>query len=202
MNFVTLLLINVDVVTPSMGFDIHSQNNMEIISIPLAGSLKHKDTLGNDFVITQGEVQVMSAGTGIAHSEYNNSNRENVNFLQIWVIPKKMNIGPRYSQQQFDPSKRQGQWQLIVSPDGRAGSVEINQDAFFSMVDLKAGEGINYDKYLETNGVYLFVISGALNAGTQKLQARDGMGIENASRLELKALEETQLLLMEVPMYL
>jgi len=144
MGFGTLRVINDDVVAPSMGFGTHPHQNMEIISLPLRGALKHKDTMGNSHVIKKGEVQAMSAGTGVSHSEYNNSKTEDVNFLQIWVMPKKLNIAPNYSQKEFSAEQRKNKFQLVVSPDGRENTVSINQDAFFSLSDLKEGKTIEY----------------------------------------------------------
>jgi redox-sensitive bicupin YhaK (pirin superfamily) len=131
MGFGALRVINDDTVAPSMGFGTHPHRDMEIISIPLSGELKHKDTIGNDFVIKPGEVQTMSAGTGIMHSEYNNSEKDDVNFLQIWVMPKQNGIAPAYSQKDFNSEERENAFQLVVSPDGRNNSATINQDAFF-----------------------------------------------------------------------
>lgn len=183
-----------------MGFGTHPHQNMEIISVPLSGSLKHKDTMGNDFVIRKGEVQAMSAGTGIAHSEYNNSADEDVNFLQIWVLPKKMDITPNYSQKEFSLDDRKNKLQLVVSPDGRDNSVEINQDAFFSLLTLDEGESLEYKNYLNENGVYFFVIDGELSVGDHLLQKRDGLGQEDGSSHQLNASKKTELLIMEVPM--
>ena len=200
MGFGTLRVINDDVVAPSMGFGTHPHRDMEIISIPLAGALRHKDTMGNDFVIKKGEVQAMSAGTGIAHSEYNNSSEEETNFLQIWVIPEKQGTTPQYSQKAFDPKERQGKFQLVVSPDGRNDSVKIGQKAFFSMANLEAGEELTYDYYNNKNGVYAFVIDGALEIAEHQLNQRDGLELTGGESLALKALAPTEILLMEVPL--
>lgn len=202
MGFGALRVINDDVVAPSHGFGTHPHNNMEIISVPLKGSLKHKDTMGNDFVIKKGEVQAMSAGTGISHSEYNNSESEHVNFLQIWVMPKEQNIEPNYSQKEFSEDKRKNQFQLVVSPDGRDNSVKINQDAFFSLASLEAGNEIEYNKYLFQNGAYIFLISGEIkinDSDSSRLSKRDGLGVLDFDKLQISATEDAEILLMEVP---
>lgn len=200
MGFGALRVINDDVVAPSMGFGTHPHQNMEIISVPLSGGLKHKDTMGNEYVIRKGEVQAMSAGIGIAHSEYNNSPDDDVNFLQIWVLPKKMDITPNYSQKEFKEVERENKFQLVVSPDGRENSVEINQDAFFSLIKIEAGKQLEYSKYLQDNGVYFFVLEGDVNVDGQLLNRRDGLGIEGKDQISLKSDKEVELLVMEVPM--
>lgn len=200
MGFGVLRVINDDVVSPGKGFGTHSHKNMEIISIPLRGSLKHKDTMGSDFVIKKGEIQIMTAGTGVSHSEYNNSAEEDVNFLQIWVLPKKHDITPNYSQKEFAEEKRENQFQLVASPDGRQNSVEMNQDAFFSLSKLDKGENISYSKYLSANGVYVFLLEGELSVNDQALSKRDGLGIEGAEKIEFQASRDSEVLVMEIPM--
>jgi redox-sensitive bicupin YhaK (pirin superfamily) len=157
-EFGTLRVINDDVVQPGAGFATHSHNNMEIISIPLYGELKHKDTIGNQHIIKNGEVQIMSAGTGIAHSEYNNSNTDIVSFLQIWVRPKQKDITPIYAQAKFPLDQCINQFQLIISPDGRDGSLKINQDAFFSLVKLTKDTKLKYTLYNPGNYLYLYIL--------------------------------------------
>jgi hypothetical protein len=200
MSFGTLRVINDDVIDPSTGFDTHSHQNMEIISIPLSGKLHHKDTMGNDFKIAAGEVQVMSAGTGISHSEYNDSNSESANFLQIWVFPKKNNIVPSYAQKEFSTEGRKNKFQLIVSPAGIEGAVKIDQDAYFSLIELDKDHQADYQKYEEQNGVYFFVIDGELQIGDQGLSKRDGLGLEKVDNINLKASLSSSILVMEVPM--
>jgi redox-sensitive bicupin YhaK (pirin superfamily) len=200
MNFGALRVLNDDFIAPTKGFDTHPHRNMEIISVPLSGALYHKDTIGNEHVIKYGEIQAMSAGTGISHSEYNQSDEEVTNFLQIWVIPKFTELLPSYSQKSFDPSQRNGKFQLIVSPDGREGSVVINQDAFFSLVDLREGEVLNYKKYIPENGVYLFNIKGKLKVNETELETRDGVGFTNVEELKLESQTASEVLVMEVPM--
>lgn len=202
MGFGVLRVINDDVVAPSRGFGTHPHRDMEIISIPLKGALRHKDTMGNETVIKRGEVQAMSAGTGIAHSEYNNSDTEETNFLQIWVIPEKQGTTPKYSQREFDASKRKDNFQLVVSPDGRNNSVEIGQKAFFSMIDMSIGSKQTYEKYNSSNGVYVFVIEGALEIGEHHLSKRDSLEISSEGTLELKATSDAEVLIMEVPLFI
>jgi redox-sensitive bicupin YhaK (pirin superfamily) len=199
MGFGALRVINDDTVAPSMGFGTHPHRDMEIISIPLSGELKHKDTIGNDFVIKPGEVQTMSAGTGIMHSEYNNSEKDDVNFLQIWVMPKQNGIAPAYSQKDFNSEERENAFQLVVSPDGRNNSATINQDAFFSMSNMQSGSELKYSHYLETNGSYIFVLKGRIEVDGQTLEARDGLGVVGHNEIQLKANEDSEILIMEVP---
>lgn len=176
MNFGLLRVINDDVVQPSAGFATHPHRNMEIISIPLAGSLRHQDSMGNKQVIGTGEIQTISAGTGITHSEHNNSEHEKVNFLQIWVMPKTLNVSPRYEQRKID-RQQNNNFNLIVAPTGTLDCVGINQDAFFSIAKMDAGRTITYEKYNNNNGVYFFIIDGKASIGRQKLNKRDGIGI-------------------------
>ncbi|MCB1985271.1 MAG: pirin family protein [Burkholderiales bacterium] len=199
-KFGTLRVINDDAVQPGMGFAMHSHENMEIISIPLSGALQHKDSMGNHPVIQSGEVQIMSAGTGISHSEYNHSTTENVNFLQIWILPKVLNIPPRYAQKRFDPEKRQNRFQLIVSPDCTQDSISINQDAYFSLAEFDEERTINYSLHRQDNGVYIFVIAGAVTLGDICLNERDGAEIMDSPALELRAQKGTHLLCMEIPL--
>ena len=200
MNFGVLRVINDDIIAPTMGFGTHPHQNMEIISVPISGSLKHKDTMGNEYVIKKGEVQTMSAGSGIAHSEFNNSETEKANFLQIWVLPKKLNITPSYSQKEFSEKERENQFQLIVSPDGRKGSAQINQDAFFSITRLEAKQELCYRKYIKENGVYFFIIDGSLKIDDDELSTRDGLGVEGSDQFMLKAYGASEVLVMEVPL--
>ena len=200
MNFGLLRVINDDIVKPSMGFGTHPHENMEIVSIPLIGSLRHQDSMGNKHVINAGEVQIMSAGSGLTHSEYNNSEKEDVNFLQIWVFPKDKNIPPRYGQRYFDSADRQNKFQVLVSPQKSENEIWINQDAWFSMADIEAGKEIIYQKHLNANGVYFFVVEGSVDIEGTSLERRDGLGLEHGESLTIKAKSNTQLLVIEVPM--
>ncbi len=198
MGFGTLRVLNDDVVQPSQGFGTHPHENMEIISIPLAGSLRHKDSMGNVHVIRTGEVQVMSAGTGITHSEYNNSDEDPVNFLQIWVLPKLNNIEPRYDQDIFEKADRQNKFQLVVSPDGRGDSLAINQDAYFSLAEIDAGKSVQYSPHQTGNGTYLFVLEGQIEVDGEQLSKRDALGLWVNAPMDINASEDTQLLSIEV----
>lgn len=199
MRFGLLRVINDDVVQPAMGFGTHPHENMEIISIPLTGALRHKDSMGNVQEITAGEVQIMSAGTGITHSEYNGSESELVNFLQIWVLPEKSGIEPRYDQKLFSADDRQGLFQNIVSPDQNDDGVWINQQAWFWLGDFKAGQSDTYAIRKSGNGAYFFVIEGAVTVAGEQLARRDGMGVEDAATVDIEATEDCQLLVMDVP---
>ncbi len=200
-RFGLLRVINDDVVQPSMGFGTHPHENMEIISIPLAGELRHQDSMGNTQIIKAGEVQIMSAGTGIRHSEYNGSESEDVNFLQIWVLPEAQDIEPRYDQKLFSADERQGRFQNIVSPDENDGGVWINQQAWFWLGDFKAGQSDAYTIKRSENGAYFFVLEGAVAVADEQLARRDGIGIEGAASVDVKATEDCQLLVMDVPVH-
>ncbi|MEC9282745.1 MAG: pirin family protein [Bdellovibrionota bacterium] len=199
MGFGVLRVINDDIVSPAKGFGTHPHRDMEIISVPLKGSLYHKDTIGNEFVIRKGEIQVMSAGSGISHSEFNHSKSEEVNFLQIWVEPKLKGIDPSYSQKDFPEEDRKNQFQLIVSPQGE-GAVKIHQDAYFSLANFEDSFSAVYKKNLKSNGVYIFVISGQLEVDGQNIDTRDGFGIREQDDIEIKALNSSEFLVMEVPL--
>ena len=198
MGFGKLRVINDDLVRPSMGFGTHPHNNMEIVSIPLKGSLRHKDSMGNTHIIRAGEVQIMSAGTGIQHSEYNNSDTDDVNFLQIWILPKLQDVSPRYEQKQFDPDARWNKLQLLVSPSGKNNSIQINQDVFMSLVNLEA-HTLKYVPQDLANGVYVFVISGAISINGLKLGERDGAEVSEATTIIVLAEKTAELLFIETP---
>ena len=199
MGFGLLRVINDDVVQPSMGFGTHPHDNMEIISIPLAGKLRHEDSMGNVQEIKAGEVQIMSAGTGITHSEYNGFDSEDVNFLQIWVIPEKRDIEPRYDQKIFSPDERRGQLQNVVSPDRDDDGVWINQQAWFWLGDYEVGQSDTYTIKRPGNGAYFFVLEGAIAIAGEQLERRDGLGIEDAQSVDFEVNDNCQLLVMDVP---
>lgn len=199
-HFGMLRVLNDDVVAGGMGFGTHPHDNMEIISIPLSGDLEHKDSMGNTAVIRQHDVQIMSAGTGIYHSEYNKNKDKQVNFLQIWVFPKQRNITPRYDQRTFKPEDRQNKLQVVVSPDKDSEGVWINQDAWFHLGTLKQGFATEYTINKNGNGVYAFVIDGDVTINGQKLNKRDGLGVWDTDKLNIAADSNAELLLMEVPM--
>jgi redox-sensitive bicupin YhaK (pirin superfamily) len=199
MGFGALRVINDDSVGPGMGFVTHPHRDMEIVSIPLEGALEHRDSMGNSSVIRKGEVQIMSAGTGVRHSEFNASKSEPVKFLQIWVLPKKLGVEPRYEQKNFSDVRRSDRIVTVVSPDGRDGSVSINQDAFFSLADLGAGSAARYARKGSGTGLYVFVLAGTVELAGQRLNPRDGVGLPAFEEVELRATAQTEVLLMEVP---
>ena len=200
-NFGALRVLNDDTVSGGMGFGTHPHDNMEIISIPLSGDLAHKDSMGNEAIIRNGEVQIMSAGTGIYHSEKNKNHGEAVKFLQIWVFPKLRNIEPRYDQKEFLVEDRKNKFQTVVSPlDSRDGGVGINQDAWFSLGNLEKDIEINYQIKHAGNGVYAFVLEGTIEINGQKLARRDGLGISETDALNIKATSNAEVLLMDLPM--
>lgn len=200
MNFGVLRVLNDDFVDGGKGFGTHPHDNMEIISIPLSGDLEHKDSMGNVAVIRQNDIQIMSAGTGIYHSEYNKNQDRKVNFLQIWVIPKEKNIEPRYDQVTFKPEDRVNKLQQIVSPSKEDEGVQINQDAWFHLGNLKKGFRTDYAIKRKGNGVYVFVIEGDITVNGQKLNKRDGFGVTEADKILIDADSDAEVLLMEVPM--
>ena len=200
MNFGLLRVLNDDSVAAGMGFGQHPHDNMEIVSIPLKGSLEHQDNMGNKQVIGPNEVQIMSAGKGVKHSEYNHSKTEDVKFLQIWVFPKEKNIQPRYEQKVFDPKGRKNSFQTVVSPEQTDSSLWINQDAWLVLGDLDSGKSLAYKLRDKAHGVYVFVLEGSVEAGGETLKRRDAIGISEAESLEVKATENAQVLLIEVPM--
>jgi len=202
MGFGLLRVVNDDIVQPSMGFGTHPHENMEIVSIPISGELRHQDSMGNTQHIRAGEVQIMSAGTGITHSEYNASDSEPVAFLQIWVIPKFQNIEPRYGQQLFACDDRKNNFQALVSPDkdNNDDAIWINQDAWFSQGDFDSNQTGSYTIKREGNGAYFFVLEGAVTIADEQLQRRDGIGIEDATNIDFEVAEDCQLLVIDVPM--
>jgi quercetin 2,3-dioxygenase len=199
-HFGALRVLNDDSVAGGGGFGTHPHDNMEIVTIPLEGKLAHKDSTGNEGVIQKGDIQTMSAGTGIRHSEYNASSTEFAKFLQIWVFPKLKNIKPVYGQKSFDLKDRKNKWQVVVSPDSGDQTLSINQDAKFSLVDLDAGKTIPYQMTWKNAGLYLFVIEGSIKAGDVTLEKRDALGVSDIENLTIEAVNDTQLLAIEIPM--
>jgi redox-sensitive bicupin YhaK (pirin superfamily) len=199
-HFGVLRVLNDDTVAGGMGFGAHPHDNMEIISIPTSGDLEHKDNMGNKQVIRQGDVQVMSAGTGIEHSEKNKHADQPVKFFQIWVIPKEKNVTPRYDQQSFTDEQKKNKLLTIVSPIGTTdGGVQIHQDAWFSLGKFDKGTSLTYDVRNPKNGLYAFVIEGDINIDGELLNRRDGLGITEATSVNLRAETPAEILLMEVP---
>ena len=201
MNFGVLRVLNDDKVSGGMGFGTHPHQNMEIISIPLSGDLEHQDSMGNTTVIKEGDIQVMSAGTGVQHSEYNKNKDEEVRFLQIWVIPHTQNVDPRYDQITLKKEDRKNKLQQVLSPNKEDAGVWIHQDAWFNMVDLDADKAVTYDFNLASNGLYIFVLEGSVEVADEKLERRDGLGIFDTQSIILKASEQASVLLMEVPLH-
>ena len=200
MNFGLLRVLNDDIVKGGMGFGQHPHDNMEIISIPLRGALEHGDNTGGHAIIKSGEVQIMSAGSGLAHSEKNASPTDNVNFLQIWVFPKERNIEPRYEQKMFSKADRMNTIQTVVSPGKENGALWINQDAWFHLADLRKGSKVEYQLHGKQSGVYVFVLEGNVTAGGQTLNRRVGVGISETEKIEINADSDAEVLIMEVPM--
>lgn len=201
MNFGALRVLNDDTVNGGMGFSKHPHDNMEIVSIPLEGGLEHQDSMGNKTLIKKGEVQIMSAGTGVFHSEKNESGKAPVKFLQIWVFPDKKNIEPRYDQKIFDLAARKNKFQTVVSPLGTTDEgVKINQNAWFSLVDLENENTLTYNLKDKNNGVYVFVLEGELEIDGQKLIKRDGLGITETELVTIKSSQDAEVLLIEIPM--
>lgn len=201
-HFGALRVLNDDTVAAGMGFGKHSHDNMEIISIPLEGDLEHGDSMGNVGVIKQGDVQVMSAGTGIAHSEKNKNHDKQVKFLQIWVFPNEKNVQPRYDQKTYNEADKHNKLLNVVSPFGTSngGSVQIHQDAWFYLSKLDEGTTLNYELKKNGDGVYAFVLNGNVTINDVSLSRRDGLGISEADKLTIKADSNAEILLMEVPM--
>jgi quercetin 2,3-dioxygenase len=200
-HFGALRVLNDDTVAPGMGFGKHPHDNMEIISIPLEGDLEHGDSMGNTTVIRKGDVQAMSAGTGVVHSEKNKNGDRLVKFLQIWIFPNKRNIPPRYDQKTFSEADRQDKLLTVVSPLGSAdGGVQIQQDAWFHLGKMQKGKELSYQLKKNGNGVYAFVLEGEAVINDIVLQRRDGLGLWDTDQLNLKAETDLELLLMEVPM--
>ena len=199
-HFGMLRVLNDDIVEGGEGFGTHPHDNMEIVTIPLYGSLAHKDSMGHEEIITPNEIQVMSAGTGITHSEYNASDKDPVNLLQIWVFPKEHNVTPRYDQRIFDPFLMKNTIFTVVSPDKKDDSLWLNQDAYFSLSELSEGKEVEYKINTKGNGVYVFVIEGKIQTEDETLGKRDGMGIEDEDTINVKALTGSKVLFIEIPM--
>lgn len=201
MHFGVLRVLNDDRIDASKGFGRHPHDNMEIISIPLEGDLEHKDSLGNTAVIRAGDIQVMSAGTGVFHSEYNKNDDREARFLQIWVFPRQRNVEPRYDQLTLDVNARQNKLQQILSPDPNDEGVWIHQDAWFHMGRFDKDATVDYSLKKKDNGVYVFVINGSVQIDDVTLDKRDGLGIWNIAGLSIQSLSnDTEILIMEIPM--
>ena len=199
-HFGMLRVLNDDIVAPGMGFGMHPHNDMEIITIILEGALQHKDNMGNGSVIKPGDVQVMSAGTGVVHSEFNPSKTERTNLFQLWVFPKENGIAPRYDQKTFDSAERKNKIQTVASGFKQNGELYIHQDAALSLSNVEAGKKTNYSMLKEGNGAYVIVISGKIKIAGNELGKRDAIGISEISSFEIEASENSEVLIVEVPM--
>jgi quercetin 2,3-dioxygenase len=199
MNFGMLRVLNDDIVQPNMGFGTHPHRNMEIISIPITGALSHKDSMNNKRAIEVGEVQVMSAGTGVTHSEFNDSKTTESNFLQLWIIPEQQEVTPYYNQKMFDEAGRKNKFQTLVSPRTNQveGSLPIHQQGYISMIDLE--EGLEAEYQLK-NGAYFFLIDGEVQVADEVLEKRDAVGISEIDKVTVKASRNSKLLVIDVPM--
>ena len=202
MHFGVLRVLNDDIVAGGRGFGTHPHDNMEIISIPLEGDLEHKDSMGNTTVIKQGDVQVMSAGTGVFHSEYNKNKNQDVKFLQIWLFPNKKNVSPRYDQITLKDNNSKNKFQQILSPNADDDGVWIHQNAWFHMGNFEKGNSETYNLKSGGNGIYAFVLEGNVTINGQPLEKRDGYGVWDTDSIDVVADENAKVLLMEVPMSL
>jgi len=198
MNFGALRVLNDDIVQPKMGFGTHPHQNMEIISIPLKGTLSHKDSMNNIRSLEVNEVQVMSAGTGLTHSEFNDSKTDEVHFLQLWITPEKLGITPSYNQKIFNPENRKNKFQTLVSPKNNhvKGSLSINQQAYISIIDLDEGVCLEYKLH---NGAYFFIIQGKIVIENEELGSRDALGVTLTNKVTLKAISNVELIVIDVP---
>lgn len=200
MHFGTLRVLNDDWIAGGQGFGMHPHDNMEIITIPTNGVVEHKDSMGNHGIISAGEIQVMSAGTGVFHSEFNGNANEPLELFQIWVIPNKRNVTPRYEQMSIADLAKKDELYQIVSPNPNDAGMWINQQAWFSMGDLSNGWEGSYQLKVKTSGVYAFVIEGSVEIAGIALNKRDGLGITETENFDIKATSDARILLMEVPM--
>lgn len=202
-HFGALRVLNDDIIAPKMGFGTHPHDNMEIITIPLKGVLKHRDNMNDEWQpVVPGEVQVMSAGTGVQHSEINGSVDEYLSLFQIWIIPERQGVAPRYDQKTFKVEDRKGKLQTLVTSfdDKDENSLKIHQDAKLSRIDLSENETYNYKLKSENHGVYMMVISGEVNVEDKTLETRDAIGISETENFSIMSKPESELLFIEVPM--
>ena len=200
MNFGALRVLNDDTISPGKGFGTHPHDNMEIITIPLKGDLEHKDSMGNVGVINEGEIQVMSAGSGVYHSEYNKNLDSFVNLLQLWVVPNKQNVKPRYSQLSIRELKKKNSFYQVLSPYPEDDGMWIHQDAWFHLGDFEERTYIDYVLKKDGNGIYVFIIEGAIIVSDEKLRKRDAIGVWNTNKISFEAQNKSRVLIVEVPM--
>lgn len=199
MNFGTLRVLNDDIIAPNFGFDLHPHKNMEIVSIILNGLLKHADDQGNNEILDMNDIQAMSAGKGIFHSEFNASDKESVSILQLWILPKKIDIEPDYRIMKINPKDRQNKIHTIVAPEKSDNSLFINQDAYISLCDIEQNQSINYSIKYPGNVVYFFVISGMIDIDNEILKNRDALGISESEEFSFTAIESSKVLIIDVP---
>ena len=197
-RFGLLRVVNDDTIAPGKGFGTHPHDNMEIVTVMLDGALAHKDSMGNEFIIKKGEIQRMSAGTGLTHSEFNASDSESACLLQCWVFTKEKDIPPSYEQKKFDLEARNNRFQLAVSPDGAEGSLSIHQEAYFSLVDLSLPK--EYQWHQPGHGVFFFVIEGSAEIAGETLGKRDAIAISDITSVTITPKDSAELLVIEVPM--
>ena len=200
MNFGALRVLNDDTIAPGMGFGTHPHENMEIITIPLEGDLEHKDSMGNIGVINEGEIQVMSAGTGVHHSEYNKNANQAVKVLQLWVFPKKQNVTPRYDQMSVRDLKKPNDFYQVLSPNSEDAGMWVHQDTWFHLGEFDVEKSLDYTIKKPGNGVYVFVIEGSFNVEGENLKKRDAIGIWETETINFTVQSESKVLLVEVPM--
>jgi len=202
MNFGMLRVLNDDIVQPKMGFGTHPHQNMEIISIPLKGALSHKDNMGNKRAIEVGEVQVMSAGTGLTHSEFNDSKTDTVNFLQLWIIPEEMSVEPNYEQREFPSEAKKNALLTVVAPKDKleGNALPISQQAYIYRTSLDPNKSIYVSLKSEKNGLYVFVVDGEVEVANHTLSKRDAMGVYDTNTVSLKSRKNSELIIIEVPM--
>ena len=200
MNFGALRVLNDDTIAAGMGFGTHPHENMEIITIPMEGDLEHKDSMGNIGVINEGEIQVMSAGTGVHHSEYNKNADQAVKVLQLWVFPKKQNVTPRYDQMSVRDLKKPNDFYQVLSPNSEDEGMWVHQDTWFHLGEFDVEQSLDYTIKQPGNGVYVFVIQGSFNVEGENLKKRDAIGIWDTETINFTAQSESKVLLVEVPM--
>ena len=199
-NFGAIRVLNDDTIAPGAGFPTHPHDNMEIITIPLSGILEHKDSMGNVAQIKTGEVQVMSAGTGVTHSEYNGSQTEELKLFQIWLFPNKKDVTPRYDELKLSLEDRKNKFQQILSPSPEDDGVWIHQEAWMHMISMDPDKQSEYNLKLNSNGVYIMVVSGSVEIDGELLNDRDAIGVSQVDTVVLKAINNAEVLLIEVPM--
>jgi redox-sensitive bicupin YhaK (pirin superfamily) len=199
-HFGMLRVLNDDIVSAGEGFGMHPHNDMEIITIILKGALQHKDNMGNGSVIKPGDVQVMSAGAGVMHSEFNPSSTEPVNLFQLWIFPKENGVKPRYDQKTFDPSLRKNTIQTVASGFRKNGELYIHQDAAISLASVESGHATTYDLSRKGNGAYIMVVEGSVEIDGELLSKRDAIGISETETIEIKAKNDSEILIIDVPM--